>query len=69
MKLLIYNHFHIILRLFDVLPNFSFTASKTILIYIYIYIYIFPCKLLNNLRLAISGNLEISEKFLIPIEC
>ena len=26
----IYNHFHNILRFFDVLPNFSFTASETI---------------------------------------
>ena len=24
-----YNHFHNILRLFDVLPNFPFTTSKT----------------------------------------
>ena len=24
-----YNHFHKILRLFDVLPNFSFTTSET----------------------------------------
>ena len=27
-KKFIYNHFHNILRLFDVLPNFSFTTSE-----------------------------------------
>ena len=26
---LVYNHFHNILRLFDVLPNFRFTTSET----------------------------------------
>ena len=29
MKDVFYNHFHHILRLFDVLPNFAFTTSET----------------------------------------
>ena len=29
-----YNHFQNILRLFEVLPNFTFTTSETVLVYL-----------------------------------
>ena len=53
----IYNHFHNILRLFDVLPNFLFTTSETMRDYHHKHdIYELPHELLNDLRL---GNWEI----------
>ena len=66
---MIYNHFENILRLFDVLPNFPFTTSETIAILTYKHgIYELPHELLNDLRLSILGNQEISEKCLNFIE-
>ena len=53
----IYNQFHKVLRLFDALPNFSFTTSETMAIITYKYgIYELPHKLPNDLRLKILGN-------------
>ena len=52
------NHFHSILRLFDVLPNFPFTTSEamcTIITYEH-GIYELPHELPNNLRLRVLGN-------------
>ena len=46
-----YNRFHNILRLFDVLPNFPFTTSETIITYKH-GIYELP----NDLGLTILGN-------------
>ena len=52
-----YNHLYNILRLFDVLPNFRFTASETMGTYYYKHgIYELPHELTNNLRLRILGN-------------
>ena len=51
----VFNHFHNILRLLDVLPNFV-TYKRGI--------YELPQELLNNLRLRILGNEEISGKCL-----
>ena len=49
----IYNQFHNILRLFDVLPNFLFTTSETMRDYYYKHgIYELPHELLNELRLG-----------------
>ena len=53
----VYNHFHNILRLFDVLPNFPFTTSEMMSNYYLQHgIYKLPHKLPNNLRLWILGN-------------
>ena len=53
----IYNHFHNILRLFDVLPNFPFTTNETEPNYPYKQgTYKLPHKLPNDLRLRILGN-------------
>ena len=47
----IYNHFHNILRLFDVLPNFPLTTSETMRNFNYKHgKYEMPHKLLNDLR-------------------
>ena len=52
MKPHIYNQFHNILRLFDVLPNFPFTTSETMAIITYKHgIYRLPLELPNNLRI------------------
>ena len=55
-----YNHFHNILRLFDVLPNVPFTTSKMMVYTSYITykrgIYELPHKLPNDLRPWILGN-------------
>ena len=53
-----YNHFHNILRLFDILPTFPFTASvKRCAIIIYNQVmYELPHELPNDLRLRILGN-------------
>ena len=56
-----YNHFHNILRLFDLLPNFPFTTNETMGdngMY----------ELPRDLTLRISGNQEIPEKCLNLIE-
>ena len=46
-----YNQFHNILRLFDVLPNFPFTASETMVVITYKHgIYELPHELPNDLR-------------------
>ena len=47
----------IILRLFDVLPNFPFTTSETMRDFSYKHgIYELPHELPNDLRLRIVGN-------------
>ena len=52
-----YNHFHNILRLFDVLPNFLSPQAKRCTIITYKHgIHELPHELLNNLRLRILGN-------------
>ena len=51
----IYDRFHNILRLFDVLLNFLFTTSETVITYKHS-IYELPHELPNNLRLGIFGN-------------
>ena len=52
-----YNHFHNILRLFDVLTNFSFTTSETMRDYYYKHgIYKLPLELPNDLRKV--GNIR-----------
>ena len=64
-----YNHFHNILRLFDVLPNFPLIASETCAIITYKHgIYEFPQELPNNLSFINLGNQEISGKCLNLIE-
>ena len=51
------NHFQIILRLSDVLPNFAFTKVKRCAIITYKHgIYELPRELPNDLRLRILGN-------------
>ena len=61
---LVYDQFHNILRLFDVLPIFPFSTSETIATYKH-GIYELP----NDLRLRILGNWEMSRKCLNSIEC
>ena len=52
-----YNHFHNILRLFDVLRNFTFTTSETMDDITYKHgIYELPHELPNDLRLRVLGN-------------
>ena len=52
-----YNHFHNILRLFDVLPNFPFTTGETMPIITYKHgICELPNELPSDLRLRILGN-------------
>ena len=64
-----HNHFHNILRLSNVLPNFALTTVKGCAIIIYKHsIYDLSHKLPNDLRLRILGNWEISGKCLNPIE-
>ena len=54
---LIYNQFRNILRLFDVLPNFPFSASETMDGYYYKHgLYKLPHELPNGVRLRILGN-------------
>ena len=50
-----YGHCHNILRLFDILPNFPFTTSETIITNTD-GMYKLPHELLNDLRLRILGN-------------
>ena len=53
----IFNQFHNILRLFDVLPNFPFTASKTMCdYYLKQGISELPHEFLNDLRHRVLGN-------------
>ena len=53
----IYNQFHNVLRLFDVLPNFPFTTSGTMSVITYKHgIYKLAHELPNELRLMIIGN-------------
>ena len=52
-----YNHFYNILRLFDVLPNFSFTTNETL--FLINSIYELPQDLPKDLRLRILGIEEI----------
>ena len=66
----IHNHFHNILRLFDVLPNFPFPQLKPCAIITYEHgIYDLPHNLPNDLRLRILGNKGLSEKCLNFVEC
>ena len=51
-----YNHFHNIVRLFDALPNFSFTTSETMGVTFKHGIYELPQELPNDLRIRILGN-------------
>ena len=67
----IYNQFHNVLRLFDVLPNFPFTTSGTMSVITYKHgIYMLDHELPNELelRLMIIGNYETSGKCLNFIE-
>ena len=57
-----YNHCHTILRLFDILPNFSSVTSETKCSYNKNGIYTLPQELPDNLRLRILENKEISGK-------
>ena len=67
--LCIYNHFHNILRLFDVLPNFPFTTSEMMYDDLYKHdLYKLPHELPNDLRLRILGSYKISGKCLNFIE-
>ena len=50
-----YNQFHNILRILDILPNFPFTTSETIITYKH-GAYELPHELPNDLRLRILGN-------------
>ena len=50
------NHFHDILRLFDALPNFLSTTSKTIRDYYYTGTYGLPHKLRSEVRLKVLAN-------------
>ena len=52
------SHDHIILRLFDTLPNFPFAASeaKSVILSNKYGIYDLPHELPNDLRLRILGN-------------
>ena len=57
MKFGTYNHFHNILRLFDVLPTFiSREVKRCAIIYHKHGIFELPDELLNDLRLRILGN-------------
>ena len=58
-----YNHFQNISRLFDVLPNFSFTTSKTMRDYKH-RTHEMNHELPNDLRLRMLGNYEICGKCL-----
>ena len=62
-------HFYIILRFFDVLPNFHFIQIET-MCYYYLQTWYskMPHKLLKDLRLRTLGKWEISEKCLNFIE-
>ena len=52
-----YNQFHNTLKLFDVLPNFPFTASETMIVITYKHgMYELPHELPNDLRFRILGN-------------
>ena len=62
--LVIYNHFHNILRLFDILSNFfSPQVKRTVIVSNKYGIFELPHELPNNLRLRILRNYEISGKF------
>ena len=61
-----YNHFHSILKLFDI-PNFPFTTSEMMRDYKH-GIYQLPHKLPNDLRDRTLGKQEISGKYLNAIE-
>ena len=68
-KKIINNHFHNILRLFDVLPNFSFTTGETMRDY-YLetqYIRVAP-RVVERLKTCFLGNKKISGKYLNLIE-
>ena len=56
------NHFHNILRLFDVLLNFLFTTSETRRDYYKHDIYELSHELPDNLRLRVLGTYETLEK-------
>ena len=58
MQGLIYNHFHNILRLFDVLPNFSPQVKRSMIITYKCGISELPQKLPNNLRLRILKGIR-----------
>ena len=49
----LHNHFHNILRLFDVLSNFAYTPSETMLDY---YLWKWYIGVANDLKLSILGN-------------
>ena len=56
-------HFHNVLRLFDVLPNFPYTQVKRCAIVIYKHsIYELPHELPKDLRLRILGNARKESK-------
>ena len=60
----LYDRFHNILRLFDVLPNLLFTTSETIGDIIYKHaIYELPHELPNDVRLRKLGNIRKVSKF------
>ena len=66
---IIYNHFHNILRLFDLLPNFRSPQVKRCAIITYRHgINAIPHKLPNALRLRILGNYDILRKCLKSIK-
>ena len=66
---IIYNHFHNILGLFDVLPNFRSPQVKRCAIITYRHgINAVPRKLPNALRLRILGNYDILRKCLKSIK-